>query len=129
MEGDFTVTADIASLYTNIGTAAGEDAISYYYDQNPGLIPTRFTKQFLIECYRFLQENLYFCFEGIIYRQIEGTGMGRKYAPSLADIKQGYDEIKLEEKIRTNLSDVMANYFLQSYFLDHVLLNSHLSYF
>ena len=122
IEGDITVTADIASLYTNISTAAGEDAISYYYDQNPGLLPTRFTKQFLIECYRFLQENLYFCFEGTIYRQIDGTGMGRKYAPSLVDIKQGFDEIKLEEKIRVNLPDAVANHFLQSYlrYLDDI---------
>ena len=78
-----TVTADIASLYTNISADNGEADIIYYYGQYPGLL---------------LQDNLYFTFGDQVYRQKDGTGMGRKYAPSLADIKQGHDEIKIEEK-------------------------------
>ena len=67
--GDFSVTADITSLYTNISTDNGEVAIKYYYEQNPGLLPARFTEDFLIKCYRFLQENLYFMFGKAVYRR------------------------------------------------------------
>ena len=121
-EGDFTVTADISSLYTNIATCNGETAISYYYEQYPLLLPGRFSKTFLLEIYRFCQENLFFRYDDKIYRQINGTGMGRIYAPSLADLKQGYDEIQLERKIREIFSPALASFFLRSYgrYLDDI---------
>ena len=121
-EGDFTVTADISSLYTNIETINGEIAISYYCDKYPQLLPSRFSKTFLIELYNFCQENLFFCYNDLTYRQVKGTGMGRIYAPSLADIKQGYDEVKLEEKIREKFSATLTSYFLCSYcrYLDDI---------
>ena len=50
---DITITADIASLYTNITTANGEAAILYYCRLYPHLLPARFSKEFLIEIYRF----------------------------------------------------------------------------
>ena len=121
-QGDFTVTADIASLYTNIATSNGEIAISYYYEQYPHLLPSRFSKTFLIDTYKFCQENLFFCYENQVYRQVSGTGMGRIYAPSLADLKQGYDEILLEQKIRECLPPILASYFLHHYgrYLDDI---------
>ena len=121
-EGDITITADISSLYTNITTSKGEEAISYYYDLYPSLLPQRFTKQFLLDLYNFCQENLFFRHNGIIYRQTSGTGMGRIYAPSLADLKQGYDEVILEERIRANFSETVVSYFLDNYgrYLDDI---------
>ena len=121
-EGDFTMTADISSLYTNITTANGETAILYYHEQFPELLPARFSKNFLIEMYKFCQNNLYFCFQDTTYRQKNGTGMGRSYAPSLADLKQGYDEILLEIKIREVFAPQMAAFFFENYgrFLDDI---------
>ena len=54
--------------------------------------------------------------------QRDGTAMGRKYAPSLEDIKQGFDEVKLEEIIRASFSPVIANFFLYHYvrYLDDI---------
>ena len=121
-EDCFVMVADIRSLYTNITTDSGIAAITYYYDQFPETFQQRFTKRFVIELYVFCQENLFFSFDGTTYRQFTGTGMGRIYAPILANIKMAYDELKLEEFIRTNYSDMVANYFLSSYnrFLDDV---------
>ena len=121
-EGDFTVTADIASLYTNIATSNGEMAIKHYCEQYPGLLPTRFDKETVIKIYKFCQEHLYFRYGDKTYRQTNGTGMGRIYAPSLADLKQGYDEIKLETRIRETFAQNIASKFLNSYgrYLDDV---------
>ena len=119
---DILITADISSLYTNIVTANGEAAISYYYEMYPSLLPTRFDKTFLIDLYKFCQENLFFRNADIIYRQTSGTGMGRIYAPSLADLKQGFDEVQLEKKIQDTFSPVLSSYFLDNYgrFLDDI---------
>ena len=122
LEGDFTVTADISSLYTNITTSNGEMAIKYYSELYPGLLPDRFNKDVLIEIYKFCQEHLYFRYANKTYRQVNGTGMGRIYAPSLADLKQGYDEVALETQIRANFAPVLASKFLDNYgrYLDDV---------
>ena len=47
--GDFTVTADISSLFTNISTDKGEAAILYYCEKYPSLLPARFNKTFVVE--------------------------------------------------------------------------------
>ena len=129
-EGDITITADISSLYTNITTSKGEEAISYFYDLYPSLLPHRFTKQSLIELYNFCQENLFFRHDETIYRQTSGTGMGRIYAPSLADLKMGYDEVILEERIRANFSVTVASYFLDNYgrYLDDIISRFNLQF-
>ena len=113
---EITITADIASLYTNISTERGEAAIRYYCNLYPDLLPARFTIEFLIEIYKFCQSNLYFRYDGKTYRQINGTGMGRIYAPSLADLKQGHDEVQLEIKLHEELPEATANYFLKCYY-------------
>ena len=56
--------------------------------------------------------------------------MGRIYAPVLANIKVGHDEIILEDYIRQNFSEAVANYFLNSYcrFLDDIYFQWRLSF-
>ena len=87
-------------------------------------LPARITKDFVVELYTFCQENLYFNFNDTVYRQISGTGMGKDFAPALADLKIGYDELKLEQFVRTTFSDEAANLFLTWYkrYLDDVFL-------
>lgn len=118
------ITADITSLYTNISTASGLKAIEYYIDAHPQLLPKRFSKKFVLDCFTFLQENLFFLFDGNVYRQKEGTGMGKIYAPSLADIKVGYDELLLEQELRDKLSAEALQHFTASYarYLDDIWL-------
>ena len=118
------VTADIESLYTNISTEKAVTAIEHYITTYPNLLPARFTKKFVTDILIFCQENLYFSYNNTTYHQKRGTGMGKIYAPSVADLKQGFDEIILEEKIRENFSDEIFQYFLNSYlrYLDDIWL-------
>ena len=77
-EDSFWVTADITSLYTNITTDRCCEAISHFWDcYADEIIPPRFSKTFVIELFKFCQENLYFGFWDASYRQKSGTGMGR----------------------------------------------------
>ena len=126
----FSITADISSLYTNISTERGTEAITYFYNQYPDILQPRFNLDFLLELYKFCQNNLYFIYEDITYRQRSGTGMGRVYAPVLANIKVAHDEVILEEYIRINFSETVANYFLNSYcrFLDDIYLQWRISF-
>ena len=56
--------------------------------------------------------------------QTKGTGMGKIYAPSLADIKVGYDKIILEQKLKDKMSAEVHEHFTGSYakYLDDVWL-------
>lgn len=121
----FLMTADITSLYTNITTEKGCEAISYFFDLHAqDLIPAHFTKDFVIDLFTFCQENLYFKFKETPYRQKSGTGMGRIYAPAVADLTVGYLEVQLEDFIRTSLGPTTVNYFNHHYFryLDDIFL-------
>lgn len=130
-QGTFIVTADISSLYTNITTESGLAAISHYWDlYSDTLFPKRFTKDFVLELFKFCQENLYFVFNGKVIRQKSGTGMGKIYAPALADIKVGKDEMSLENWIIDAIPSEPGMMFLSSYkrYLDDVIFRMHLQY-
>ena len=65
--------------------------------------------------YQFCQDNLYFRYNNTVYRQTSGTGMGRIYAPSITDLKQGYNEVKLEQKMKETFAPQISSFFLQHY--------------
>ena len=123
-EDSYFVTADITSLYTNITTDRGSEAIGHFFDayKNDTTLPPRITKEFTIALYEFLQNNLFFTHDGTVYQQWVGTGMGKDYSPAIADIKMGYDEIKLEGFIMTNFSREVCSLFLEWYkrYLDDI---------
>ena len=125
-EDPYLITADITSLYTNITTDRGIEAIGYFFDtyNNETVLPSRITKEFTIALYEFLQNNLFFTYDGTVYHQWVGTGMGKEYAPAIADIKMGYDEMKLENFVRNSFSIEVSSLFLQWYkrYLDDIFL-------
>ena len=122
----FLVTADITSLYTNITTEKGLEAITFNYVDRYGdeLLPRRFNKDFLLDLFTFCQGNLYFTFNDTVYKQISGTGMGRIYAPAAADLKVGYQEVNVEQIIRNRFGESTYQYFQRNYFryLDYVFM-------
>ena len=75
------VTADVSALYTSIlheeGLAAIREALSMRSAQTP---PT----EVLVTLTRLILTNNIFEFDGKFYRQIQGTAMGTKMAPSYA---------------------------------------------
>ena len=85
------VTLDVASLYTNIPHNDGIQACSDFLDKrvNPTIKTTR-----LCDLIRMILTNNTFTFNGQHYRQINGTAMGTKMAPSYANLFMGNFEQK-----------------------------------
>ena len=106
------VTADIASLYTNIDTPKGIDAARRFLVEQqvePSLAA------FIIDLLRFVLENAYLQHKDNIYHQIDGTAMGTSLAPSYANIFVYMNERPLVEELscflhlyRRFLDDVIA---------------------
>ena len=96
-QGAFLFSIDIDSLYTNINTAAGlkaiRDILKKYPDrQRPDA-----------ELLELLEINLTkndFTFDGRTFLQISGTAMGKKFAPSYANIYMALWEETALQKCR-----------------------------
>ena len=89
-------TCDIVSLYTSIPHDLGIEAIQYWLQEYPDIIPHRFTRDFVIESILFILQNNNFYFDGKHYHQLEGTGMGVDFAGNYACLAIGYlEKVKL----------------------------------
>ena len=83
---------DITSLYTSFPHCLGLEALTYWIEKRRDLIPIRFSNDFIIESAKFVLENNNFLFDNELYRQIKGTAMGTKFAPSYACLTIGFLE-------------------------------------
>ncbi len=89
-------SVDVVSLYTNIPHSLGIEAIDYYINKYRAHIPSRFSREFIIEGVLFVLNNNNFFFDGTCWHQIDGTAMGTKMAPPYACLSVGYlEETKL----------------------------------
>ena len=82
LDGIF-VTADIATLYTNIDTPMGLTQVQdflhlYQVSLEHGNL--------IMALLRFVMENSYLSFQDDIYKQVDGTAMGTSCAPTYANI-------------------------------------------
>ena len=91
----YIICCDIISLYTSIPNSLGLRAIEYWIEKLPEKIPTRFTKEFILEGVQFVLENNFFCFNNTTWHQIVGTAMGKEVASPYACLTVGF----LEETI------------------------------
>ena len=77
------VTADIASLYTNIDTSVGLGLVnSFLHEQHVSEAHQRL----IMDLVTFVMNNSYLQFDGVTYHQIDGTAMGTATAPVYANI-------------------------------------------
>ena len=91
---------DIISLYTSIPHSLGLKALKYWIEKRRDLVPIRFSDAFIIESAKFVLENNNFMFDNKLYKQIKGTAMGTKFAPSYACLTIGFlEETRLFPKI------------------------------
>jgi hypothetical protein len=81
-EGEL-VTADIASLYTNIDTIDGLTTIDLFLSEQH--LPSDLHR-FIMDLLRFVMMNSYLSFRDTVYHQIDGTAMGTACAPTYANI-------------------------------------------
>lgn len=81
--GTLLVTLDVESMYTNIDNERGLNAVKKAFADNPD--PRR-PDDHLIELLELSLKNNDFIFNDEIYLQVSGTAMGKKFAPSYANI-------------------------------------------
>ena len=77
----YAVSCDVTSLYTNIPSDLGLKAIDYWLDKLSDFVPSRFTKDFILESILFILENNNFEFDGSMWHQKTGKPMGKAFAP------------------------------------------------
>ena len=77
------VTLDVESMYTNIDNEGGLDAVKKAFIKNPD--PLR-SDEHILELLEISLKNNDFIFNDEIYLQISGTAMGKKFAPSYANL-------------------------------------------
>ena len=77
------VTLDVESMYTNINNEEGLNAVRKSFEDNPD--PSR-SDEHILKLLELSLKNNDFNFNGDTYLQVSGTAMGKKFAPSYANI-------------------------------------------
>ena len=108
-------TVDVKDMYPSIDHNLGLKAINYWIEMYPELLPSRFSKNFVLEALTFVLKNNTGYFNGNFYRQKIGTATGIKPAGTYADLVMGYLEIKLFSKLKSHKGTKIAHYFWQHY--------------
>lgn len=89
-EGTLLVTCDVESLYSNIAHDDGIKAATYFLVKE-NLNDDMFVS-FLLDLLCFVLHHNYFVFDRVYYRQVSGTAMGARCAPSYANLFLGWWE-------------------------------------
>ena len=89
----------------------------------PETLPERISKEFIIQGMKFILENNFFLFNGKAYKQIKGTAMGTKVAPTYANLVMGYWETFLYKEVAKHFMEHHL-YFIQNWkhYLDDCLI-------
>lgn len=124
------VTMDVENLYGSIPHNLGIEAIEFWLLKRRQ-DNTRISREFIIEGLKLILENNIFYFNGKYFRQLKGTAMGTKVAPSYSTLVLGYLEQLLYDNIKHTYSNLHLDYFVKNYFryLDDILLFYKESYF
>ncbi|XP_077132097.1 uncharacterized protein LOC143787335 [Ranitomeya variabilis] len=83
-------TFDVEALYTSINHDLGILAVSYYLDKFS--MGNRGHDSFILDLLRMILERNYFVFDRVYYKQVSGTAMGARCAPSYANLFMGWWE-------------------------------------
>lgn len=86
-DGALLVTCDVEALYTNINHEHGVAATTYFLTKQND--DNGMHLSFLIDLLDFVLRHNYFTFDGNFYRQVSGTVMGARCAPSYANLFLG----------------------------------------
>ena len=114
------VSFDIVSLYSNIPHDLGLEAISFWLDKYPELIANRYNKAFITEALKIVLENNIFSFNNNYFKQIKGTAMGTKVAPTHATLVLAFLEEKMYKTVKIEKGEIFAKYIKEQWkrFLD-----------
>ena len=108
-------TFDVTSLYTNIPHDLGLSAIRHWVEKERCMIAGRCRTDFIIEALTLILEENTFNFDGDTYRQIKGTAMGTKVAPSYANLVMAYLEEKMYDEVGNRFDQMFKEYIVQKW--------------
>ena len=94
-ENSLVVTMDVENMYTNIDHESGLLAVKKAFEDYPD--PIRPDKQ-ILDLLEISLKNNDFQFNGETFLQVRGTAMGKKYAPSYANIFMAKFETEAMDK-------------------------------
>ena len=112
-ERTLIVSCDVVSLYTSIPHDLGLTAIEYWIDNYTTSLPRPFSKEFILEAISHVLRENTFSFDNKLYRQLQGTAMGTKIAPTYATLVTGYFEDNLFRKYEEILGTNEAEEFIK----------------
>ena len=98
LSGNFMVSLDVESLFTNIPLNECIDlAVKYVSEGNPELSTNE-----LKNLFHFATSRIHFLFKGSFYDQIDGVAMGSPLAPVSANLFMGHHENIWLENYKTS---------------------------
>ena len=109
------LTLDVTNMYTNIDNKLGKEAIKYWPEKYPELIPRGISKEFILEGLSIVLEFNTFTVNGRIYLQIKGVSMGTKLAPTYVNLVMAYLEIKLYQIIGEKYGKEIMDQFVKEW--------------
>ena len=111
------LSCDIVSLYPSIPLELGLEALEYWIDRLRFAIPTRFTKESILELAKLVLENNNCEFDSEIYHQAIGTSMGSIFAPPYSCLVIGYlEETKLYPLLRDHFDEATCRRIIECFF-------------
>ena len=114
--GNFLVTMDVKSLYTNIpqdlGIQCCLDAMDNFYK---GALPLQIHD--LQQMFTFILKHNYFEFDDRCYLQVHGTVMGTPFAPSFANIFMHNCESQILTTVPEQKAPLVWKRFIDGIFL------------
>ena len=123
-EHTLLVSFDVVSLYTSIPHDLALTAIEYWTDKYVTSLPRPFSKEFILEAITLVLKENTFTFDNKYYRQLQGTAMGTKMAPTYATLVMGYLEKFLYTKYEETFGKNEVEDFIEIFkrFLDDCFL-------
>jgi len=91
-DGALLFSADATSMYTNIDTKTGVDAIRDFITINIRHLPQDFPTELFLQILKIVMDSNIFTFAGTYWLQLSGTAMGTPAACAYATISYGHHE-------------------------------------
>ena len=118
------LSLDVVSLYTVIPHDLGLEAIEYWCRKFPGEVLNQFPLQFILDSLTIILKHNTFVYANKYYKQITGTAMGTKVAPTYAHLVMGYLEKsarhECEKQFGTSATNEIYKYYYR--FLDDIFI-------
>ena len=114
----------MVSLYTSISHDLGLQAINYWIVNYHTELPRPFTTDFILKAIALILKENIFQFNNKNFKQIQGTAMGTKMAPSYATLVMGYLEKQLYSRFLKIYGPSETEQFISTFkrFLDDCFL-------